>query len=166
MTELKVFPVESFLRKVALTLSRASFSVVMLQCFVHILIPFACRIYNGNEANSYQADVQKEFDQWLQDRVLLLVAPVMSDYVPWLRFYCETVLGWRSRLEDFRDREMALFEKMMDLETRRQRAAEREADESYVPDFVDVMLGAPMDDGKVLEDQFIIKQLVVRIRTP
>jgi hypothetical protein len=57
---------------------------------------------------------------------------------------------------------MALFAKMLELEKRRQRAALKEGDESYVPDFVDVMLAAPVDDGKVFGDKYIIRQTVVR----
>ena len=82
--------------------------------------------------------------------------------MPWLRFYSETVQGWRSKIEAFDVREMALFGKMLELEKRRQRAAEGElADDSYVPDFVYALMGALVDDGKALEDKLIIKQAVV-----
>ena len=48
---------------------------------------------------------------------------------------------------------MALGFKMLELEKRRTRAAKKEfGEENYVPDFVDVMIDAPVDDGKVLED--------------
>lgn len=118
------------------------------------------RIYNGNGADSYQVEIQGQFDQWLQERVANLMPPIISDYVPWLKFFSETVQGWRARIQAFERKEMALFVKMIDLDERRQRAAERRDDESYVPDFVDVMLGAPLDDGNVLEDEFIIKQVL------
>ena len=124
------------------------------------------RIYNGNGADSYQVEIQGQFDQWLQERVANLMPPIISDYVPWLKFFSETVQGWRARIQAFERKEMALFVKMIDLDERRERAAERRDDESYVPDFVDVMLGAPLDDGNVLEDEFIIKQVLVRITPP
>ena len=70
--------------------------------------------------------------------------------------------GWRSKISSFADREVALFAKMLELEKHRQRAALKEGDESYVPDFVDVMLAAPVDDGKVFGDTYIIRQTAVR----
>ncbi|KAG0623062.1 hypothetical protein M758_3G146400 [Ceratodon purpureus] len=116
------------------------------------------RIYYGNKANSYQEEVEKEFEQFLQDRLYYITAPVISDYVPWLRFFSETMQGWRSKMEAYRDREMSLFGKILELEKHRKRAAKGEADASYIPDFVDVMMEAPVDNGKVLEDKFVIKQ--------
>lgn len=116
------------------------------------------RIYYGNDANSYQEEVLGEFNQWVQDRVKYIAPPILSDYVPWLRFFSQTVQGWRSKISSFADREDALLAKMLELEKRRQRAALKEGDESYVPDFVDVMLAAPVDDGKVFGDTYIIRQ--------
>ena len=82
--------------------------------------------------------------------------------MPWLRFYSEEVQGWRSKLQASAERATALAEKLLELEKRRQRAAEKEDDESYVPDFVDVMIANPIVyDGKVLEERFIIKQIMV-----
>ncbi|KAG0583545.1 hypothetical protein KC19_3G145500 [Ceratodon purpureus] len=118
------------------------------------------RIYYGSKANSYQEEIEKEFEQVLKDRVHYLTAPVISDYVPWLRFFSETMQGWRSKMEAHRDREMSLFGKILELDKRRKRAAKGEADASYIPGFVDVMMEAPVDNGKVLDDKFIIKQAV------
>ncbi|KAG0623065.1 hypothetical protein M758_3G146600 [Ceratodon purpureus] len=120
------------------------------------------RIYYGRKANSYQEEIEKEFEQVLKDRVHYLTAPVISDYVPWLRFFSETMQGWRSKMEAHRDRELSLFGKILELDKRRKRAAKGEADASYIPDFVDIMMEAPVDNGKVLDDKFIIKQAVVR----
>ena len=89
------------------------------------------------------------------------MAPIISDFVPSLRFFSESVQGWRPKLEAFKERQMALGMKLLELDKRRQRVGEKEDDESYVPDFVDVMLGAPINDGKVLEDRFLIKQAMV-----
>ncbi|KAG0558717.1 hypothetical protein KC19_10G048200 [Ceratodon purpureus] len=116
------------------------------------------RIYHGNETNSYKEEVKEEFNRWLQDRKRYALAHLISDFVPWLRFFSETVQGWRPRLEAFVDRQTVLGVKLLELEKHRERGVEKEADSSYVPDFVDVMLKTPITDGEVLEEEFLIKQ--------
>jgi hypothetical protein len=111
--------------------------------------------------------VKEEFEQWLQGRKRYVVTPIIGDYVPWLRFFSETVQGWRFQLQAFVDRQSALGLKMLELTKRRQRAAaQKEDDHTYVPDFVDVMLGAPMHDNKPLEDKLLIKQTMVHMTYP
>lgn len=99
----------------------------------------------------------------MQDRKRYALAHLISDFVPWLRFFSETVQGWRPRLEAFVDRQTVLGVKLLELEKHRERGVEKEDDSSYIPDFVDVMLKTPITDGEVLEEEFLIKQAMVSL---
>lgn len=70
------------------------------------------RIYYGDGANGFPEEVKEEFDQWY------VVTPIIGDYVPWLRFFSETVQGWRFQLQAFVDRQNALGLKMLELTKR------------------------------------------------
>jgi len=85
--------------------------------------------------------------------------------VPWLSFITK-LQGWHSKFEDLRDFKDKVTAKLFEVEKHRQRAEERKKghiDEDYVPDFVDVLLEAPLENGNPLPTSDLILVLMVRI---
>lgn len=119
--------------------------------------------YFGNETDNQQ---EKEELQTLVTRIFaLLGAFIISDYVPWLSFITK-LQGWHSKFEDLRDFKDKVTTKLFEVEKHRQRAEERKKghiDEDYVPDFVDVLLEAPLENGNPLPTSDLILVLMVRI---
>lgn len=82
---------------------------------------------------------------------------IISDYVPSLSFITK-LQGWEPYLLEIQKRGRAIVHKVIDVESHRQRVTD-------VPDFVDVLLKAPLDDaGKPLSDGEIMSLLLVSIR--
>jgi hypothetical protein len=87
---------------------------------------------------------------------------IISDYVPQLSFITK-LQGWVPYLTDLRNSGKAVIGKIIEVEKHKERAAHMAADkdENYVPDFVDVLLKTPVDDGKPLPDADIASLLLV-----
>jgi hypothetical protein len=90
-------------------------------------------------------------------------AIVISDYVPCLRFITR-LQGWEAYLLGLQRRGRQMVVKIIDVEKHKQRAVDVAKDGSYVPDMVDVLLKAPLDDGgKPLSDGEIASLLLVSL---
>lgn len=85
------------------------------ECYGKLIFTVAIerRLYNGSGADGCQEELRGEFEQWLHDRLDCLLAPIIGDFVPWLGFVSSTLQGWRSKLEAFRDREVAFGVKLL-----------------------------------------------------
>ena len=96
---------------------------------------------------------------------------VISDFVPYLAFVT-TLQGVRQKMEGLRDFMMVFAHKMFELESHKQRAKERasglqsDGTTTYVPDFVDLLLQAPLEDGDILPDKNLNQNLLVRTFSP
>jgi hypothetical protein len=53
--------------------------------------------------------------------------------------------------------------RMLEIEKHREDAKERRGDESYVPDFVDLLLRTPLENGKALPHRNLILILMVSL---
>lgn len=84
----------------------------------------------------------------------------ISDFIPKLRFV-EMLQGKIAKLTAFRKFLHSVIGKIFEVEKHRQRALERGNDPIYVPDFVDVLLNTPLDNGERLTDREIISILSV-----
>jgi len=85
---------------------------------------------------------------------------IISDYVPSLSFITKWQ-GWEPYLLELQRRGREIVHKVIEVDKHRQRAA-GEKDKNHVPDFVDVLLKAPLDDnGKPLSDGEIMSLLLV-----
>ena len=90
--------------------------------------------------------------------------PVISDFVPSLSFLTK-LQGIESLFKDQIEHALRVVSKMTELENHRERAKERAlrgVDEDYIPDFVDIILAAPLDDGKPVPDRLLKLMLLVR----
>jgi hypothetical protein len=80
---------------------------------------------------------------------------IISDYVPYLSFITK-LQGWQKTFEESRDLRDRVSKKICDIEGHKERAKERgNNDKDYVPDFVDVLLTTPFDDGQPLSDKLV-----------
>jgi hypothetical protein len=90
-------------------------------------------------------------------------ALVISKYIPCLRFITR-LQGWEAYLLGLRRREREMVVKIIEVEKHKQRVVDVAKDGSYVPDIVDVLLKAPLDDGgKPLSDGEIASLLLVSL---
>lgn len=91
---------------------------------------------------------------------------VISDYIPSLSFISK-LQGVHTKFEKLIKLTMALAKRIFEVEKHREQAKRRllqhNTDEDYVPDFVDVLLAAPLEDGQPLPDHDTTTVLVVRI---
>lgn len=91
---------------------------------------------------------------------------IISDYVPYL-WFIPKLQGWPSKLQKVCDSKEQVARKIVDIEGHRERAKLRESNTSneaeYVPDFVDILLAAPFEDGKPLPDLVITMLILVSI---
>jgi len=86
---------------------------------------------------------------------------IIGDFVPYLRFLTKWQ-GWQVKMEALRECIYAFGSQMMDIDLHRQRAlTPPKAEANYVPDFVDVLLQSPLEDGGVLQDKNLIMVLMV-----
>jgi len=93
----------------------------------------------------------------------LSMSPDIGDFIPSLSFLAK-LQGKHKLLESLRDDALRIVGKMMELENHRERAKQRLGDDdSYVPDFVDVISAAPLVDGtQPLPDR--IQTLMIFVR--
>nr|AHI15940.1 flavonoid 3'-hydroxylase [Pohlia nutans] len=114
----------------------------------------------GPDINQEQ---KKDFERLIYRIYDEASAFLISDYIPYLQFVTE-LQGWTSRFKDIRNElTSTLLPRIFEVEKHKQRAKERElsgdSDSDYVPDFVDLLVGAPLDDGKPLSDNDISMML-------
>jgi len=100
---------------------------------------------SGGASQQERDDIQELFLMVLR---VLSTSAIIGDFIPSLRFVAK-ITGTTKKLEDLRDETLRITSKMMDLDSHRERAKERQADDdSYVPDFVDLISTAPLqEDG-------------------
>lgn len=85
---------------------------------------------------------------------------IISDFVPYLGFVTKWQ-GWQVKMKALRECIYSFGSRMMDIDLHRQRAL-NPPEENYVPDFVDVLLQTPLEDGGILQDKNLIMVLMVR----
>lgn len=115
---------------------------------------------NRGENDGKQEILKSELEHVLEGFNVNIMRNVLSDYLPSLRYFAEELHGARAALEAFRDEAATVGRKIVELEKHRQRAQNPSKDENYVPDFVDVLIGAPLDDGKSLSDTLLTVQVL------
>jgi hypothetical protein len=111
-----------------------------------------------------------EFELMMAGLFDMLGAFVISDYVPWLSFFAR-LEGYHSRFEDVHNRKQTIGAKMVALEKHRESAKKRELqqqenpeeEDDYVPDFVDLLMNAPLDHGKLYADRDLVNLITVRM---
>ncbi|KAG0563575.1 hypothetical protein KC19_8G042400 [Ceratodon purpureus] len=95
---------------------------------------------------------KRGYDDVLRRSVDANGALVISDYVPWLSFITK-LQGWEEYLLGLQRRGREMVAKIIEVDNHKRREKDVTKDESYVPDMVDVLLKAPLDDaGKPLSD--------------
>jgi cytochrome P450 len=102
---------------------------------------------------------KKDFEE-VNDHVLGAISTVyISDFIPYLAFV-EKLQGHIRKLQKIRTFLRRVVGKIFEVEKHRQRTLERgQEDANYVPDFVDVLLKTPLDDGEQFTDGEIISIL-------
>lgn len=119
----------------------------------------SCR-YFGSSAETEQE--KRDFVELLRRRNEAFGAFVLGDYVPdyltWITYKLQGVVPKFEATRDFGD---SVTAKIFELENHRHSRAR--AQPGDVPDFVDVMLNAPLHDGKPMADPDIMLLLLVRI---
>lgn len=126
---------------------------------------FFNRYFGNDEGNLEQEQERKEFEKFYEHIFWALGTFIIDDYIPYLSFIT-TLQGWIPRLKEIRQFSDDIGAKLADLDKHRQRAQDRKIGEDYVPDFVDVLLTAKMEDGKPLPDMNIKMILMVSISYP
>jgi len=109
---------------------------------------------------------KKNFEE-LNDYVMGAYASVyISDYIPSLAFV-DKLRGHITKLQEIRTFLRRVIGKIFEVEKHRQRTLEREQQDEahHVPDFVDVLLKTPLDDGEKFTDGEIISILSVTFLT-
>lgn len=102
---------------------------------------------------------KRRYDDVLRRSIDANGAMIISDYVPSLTFITKWQ-GWEPYLLGLQRRGREIAHKVIEVDKHRQRTA-GEQDENFVPDFVDVLLKAPLDDdGKPLSDGEIMSLLL------
>lgn len=104
---------------------------------------------------------KRELDELMRRSFAAIGTYIISDYVPYLSFITK-FQGWLSELHGVRALGKSIVGKIIQVEDHRERAQKNENGADYVPDFVDVLLKAPLNDGDVLPDRDIVTLLVVR----
>jgi hypothetical protein len=119
-----------------------------------------------------QQQEKGEFELMMAGLFDIVGAFVISDFVPWLSFFTR-LQGYHSRFEDVHNRKQTIGAKMVALEKHKESAKKREllqqqenheeeADD-YVPDFVDLLMNAPLDHGKLYADRDLVSLITVRM---
>jgi cytochrome P450 len=88
----------------------------------------------------------------------LLGSVVISDFVPYLSFITK-LQGHASKFSKIRDVSDKLTANFFDLDSHRNNYKKMKNDPSYVPDFEDVLMETPFDNGTNLPDQDLLKLL-------
>lgn len=84
---------------------------------------------------------------------------IISDYIPYLGFITE-LQGWRKTFERIRDWTYDVAKGLLEIEKHKQRAKEG-TDDSYVPDFLDLLLRTPLADGKTLPEKNLAQVILI-----
>ncbi|XP_073393579.1 cytochrome P450 76C1 isoform X2 [Physcomitrium patens] len=88
----------------------------------------------------------------------LLGSVVISDFVPYLSFITK-LQGHASKFSKIRDVSDKLTADFFDLDSHRNNYKKMKNDPSYVPDFEDVLMETPFENGTNLPDQDLLKLL-------
>jgi hypothetical protein len=115
--------------------------------------------YFGTDISDQQQ--QRDFEELMGHLFGAAGAFFISDFIPYLLFV-EKLRGTIKKLEAIRGFLRRVLGKVFEVEKHRQRALENGQDANYVPDFVDVLLKTPLDDGEQFTDGEIISILSVR----
>lgn len=108
---------------------------------------------------------KRDYDAILRNIFDAHGANIISDYIPCLRF-ATRLQGWDAHLLELRRRGKSMIGRIIEVEKHKENSAQgRVKDENYVPDFVDVLLKTPLEDGKPLADADIALLLLVRARS-
>lgn len=89
---------------------------------------------------------------------------IISDFVPYLAFLTKWQ-GWQKKMEDLRDCTYDIADRMLEIKKHRERAKEQTTSgehNDHVPNFLDVLLQTPLEDGQVLPDKNLTMVLMVR----
>ena len=114
--------------------------------------------YFGTDISDQQQ--QKDFEELIDHVFGAAGAFYISDFIPYLLFV-EKLRGTVRKLEAIRAFLRRVLGKIFEVEKHRQRTLEGKRDANYVPDFVDVLLKTPLDDGEQFTDGEIISILSV-----
>ena len=117
-----------------------------------------------------QQQEKGEFELMMAGLFEIVGAFVISDFVPWLSFFTR-LQGYHSRFEDVHNRKQTVGAKMVALDKHRESAKKRELQQQenheeeadYVPDFVDLLMDAPLDHGKLYADRDLVSLITVRM---
>lgn len=112
--------------------------------------------YFGTDISDQQQ--QRDFEELMGHVFGAAGAFFVSDFIPYLLFV-EKLRGTIKKLEAIRGFLRRVLGKVFEVEKHRQRALENGQDANYVPDFVDVLLKTPLDDGEQFTDGEIISIL-------
>lgn len=153
---------------------RIIFSLIVMKCIRFILfLPcppaligrpwFAYRYFGDGAKNQHES---KDLQLLLTNVFVAFSSFVISDYIPSLSFVSK-LQGIHTKFENLVKSTMELAERIFEVEKHREQAKRRllqqNTDKDYVPDFVDVLLAAPLEDGQPLPDHETTTVLVVRI---
>ena len=119
--------------------------------------------YFGTDISDKQQ--QKDFEELIDHMFGAAGAFFISDFIPYL-FFVEKLRGTITKLEEIRAFLRRIVGRIFEVEKHRQRIQAREQDANYVPDFVDVLLRTPLDNGELFTDGEIISVLSVRSSDP
>jgi hypothetical protein len=118
-----------------------------------------------------QQQEKGEFELMMAGLFDIVGAFVISDFVAWLSFFTR-LQGYHSRFEDVHNRKQTIGAKMVALEKHKESAKKRELlqqqenheeEADYVPDFVDLLMNAPLDHGKLYADRDLVSLITVRM---
>lgn len=124
------------------------------------------RRYFGAAASAENQKTKRELDELMRRSFAAIGSYIISDYVPALNFVTK-LQGWLTELQGVRALGAQIVSKIIQVDKHREKAKERgDHDTTHVPDFVDVLLKAPLNDGDLLPDCDIVTLIVVRPLPP
>lgn len=109
---------------------------------------------------------KEEFQGMVKSRTRAAGTFVISDFIPSLTFIAK-LQGLPKRFRESHESAKAQMESVLDVEEHRKNAIARasvDIKSEYSPDFVDVLLKAPLDDGQPLADsdiKFLLTDLMI-----
>jgi hypothetical protein len=129
--------------------------------------------YFGTGMNVTDEQEREDYKRLVRGHIDMFSKFVVSDYVPWLSFVPKWQ-GIHAEFKAFFKFEHAVTERMFEVEKHQERAKQRRQqqdggsdsgeDLSYVADFVDVLVAAPLEGGRPLSDKATTTVLTVRRR--
>lgn len=123
-----------------------------------ILLHFKFR-YFGSTGVAYEQRLS-DFEELMRRLFAAFGNIMISDFIPYMSFIPK-LQGWVSEIRAIRAFSVKLMGDIMQVDKHRERAQKTDTDSQYVPDFVDVLLKAPLD-GELLQDRDIISLINVR----